>query len=613
MRVVISGYHGMGNTGDEAVLEAFLQRASEIAPGLECTVLSGDPTATSAAYGVHSVPRTHVLRIVWEILRCDIVISGGGSLLQDVTGPWSVPYYLGMVALACAFRKPVSIYAQGIGPLRSQFYRWLTRTVLSRTSTISVRDPGSLQRLEEMGLRSPKPVLVADPAFGLVPSGHGETPGPSDREDLRRTVLFALRPWPHLEGRESDIARAVDGIASSTDARPVMLAFQPDQDEAFARRVSALSASHPEVVPCTMRPSEVMGMIGGAGMVVGMRLHSLILAAAASVPFVGIDYDPKVAAFFAMVGSSDVVPVDASSDDLIRACEVAWSRREEIRQYLRRVVPGLARAGARAVELALAPVRPSRGSILGLPVDCVSMEEAICRASGLVRSGVGGHVVTLNPEMALAARKDRELREAILNAELVVPDGIGVVMGLRLLGGRPRGRVAGIELATGLMALAAKMGHSFFLVGAKPGVAQRAADNMRAAYPGLSIVGVHHGYFARDEEPNVLDAIESSNPDYVLVALGAGRQERWIAQARKAAPRAVWIGVGGTLDVLAGDVKRAPVAFRRLGLEWLYRLISEPSRARRMAALPRFVAAVIWEVLRLGAGRPSGGDSENRS
>ncbi len=239
----------------------------------------------------------------------------------------------------------------------------------------------------------------------------------------------------------------------------------------------------------------------------------------------------------------------------------------------------------------------ARAEVLGVPVDCVSPDDAVARCAEMARSGRGGQVVTVNPEMVLACKDDPELMQAISGAELVVPDGIGIVLGLRILGYNVPDRVPGIELAEALMGQAAEASQGVFLVGAKPGVAAEAGRRMGLKLPGLRIAGVKHGYFSADgdgqTEDEVLEAIKAACPAYVLVGLGAGKQEKWIARVRQAcAPGAVWVGIGGSFDVMSGTLKRAPVAWQRVGLEWAYRLIQEPSRLGRMAALPVFAARV---------------------
>lgn len=606
MRVVVSGYHGLGNMGDEAVLAAFVQHMKEVAPGVECVALSGDPVRTVSAHGIQAIPRTSVAAVLRELGRADLLVSGGGSLLQDVTGRGSVPYYAGIMLLARMLGVPVSVYAQGVGPLRSGASRWLARLALSRAQVITLRDPGSMELVRQIGVTKPPPVLVADPAFALEPEDAG---GCEVSLPPRPRVMFALRPWPGpgAGDREVVYARVIRRVCTELGAHVTLLAFQPEVDLDMAHRIVGLCEAdgcvRPQIVAFYGSPGNALSTIAQADLVVAMRLHSLVFAASAGVPAVAIDYDPKVRAVAEQTGNVHVVPVDAGPEEIVRAVLDAWAHRDELRSELARRVPDLKRQAREAARLALSPIvgRPAecgRARVLGVPVDCVSMDEAVERTVEMANSGLGGHVVTLNPEMTLSAGDDADLNDVIAGADLVVPDGIGVVRALGMLGYRPRGRVPGIELAAGLMEKAAERGMSVYLVGAKPGVAQQAADAMLSAFPGLTVGGTHHGYFTQAEEPTVLDGIARSGAAFVLVGMGAGKQEKWIAHARSVAPGAVWIGVGGSFDVMSGNVKRAPAIYQRLGLEWLYRLAAEPRRAKRMTALPVFMFKVIGEACR---------------
>lgn len=614
MRVLVSGYYGMGNLGDEAVLAAFVQHLKEIDPEATCVALSGQPLETSAAYGIEAVPRVSPGAIMREIRKADIVVSGGGSLLQDVTGRRSVPYYLGIIILARMMGRPFSIYAQGLGPLNHTLSRWLVKRTLPQSSVITVRDEGSARLLYELGVVRPEPVVVADPAFALT----ARKPDKSIAVQGPNTVMFCFRPWPGICGREAEYAECIDRAVLELGITPVFLAFHPNQDLEISRCIAArcmAGGSKPAVIPCEMPPQEALWLISRAEMVVGMRLHSLIFAAASGVPAVAVDYDPKIQAHCRLTAEPHIVEAGASADELYEAIASAWSSRDETRARLRETMPEVRKRAEAGAHIALAPVvdetceacgrgytregkSPGRASVLGSPVDCIKMDDAIAFLMERAASGVGAHVVTINPEMALAATHDSELADVINQADLVVPDGIGIVRGLRILGYEPPGRVPGIELATGLMRSAACSGMPFFLVGAEPGVADAAADKMVRDIPGLKIAGTFHGYFPEAEQEVVFSRIRDADPSFVLVGMGAGKQEKWIVRARKSAPSAVWIGVGGSFDVMSGNVKRAPIAFQKLGLEWFYRLVTEPRRAKRMTALPAFVFAVLDEAFR---------------
>ena len=246
-----------------------------------------------------------------------------------------------------------------------------------------------------------------------------------------------------------------------------------------------------------------------------------------------------------------------------------------------------------------------RVSILGVDFDPLTLAEAAERADALVQEGAGGYIVTANPEIVLRCQKDDAYRAAVNGAELVLPDGVGDLLAGRILGTPLPERVTGADLTPRLLARLAKRGGSVFLYGGKPGVAERAAARLKKAYPGLRIVGTENGYIS--DERNLLFCLEETQPDLLLVGLGAPRQERWMAE-HKDRLTAVSIGVGGLLDVFAGDVPRAPESWQKAGLEWLYRLCREPRRIRRMAKLPGILVLAGMERIKNGAPKGSAMD-----
>ncbi|MDR7433906.1 MAG: WecB/TagA/CpsF family glycosyltransferase [Armatimonadota bacterium] len=227
--------------------------------------------------------------------------------------------------------------------------------------------------------------------------------------------------------------------------------------------------------------------------------------------------------------------------------------------------------------------------LLGVRIDLLSMEEAVARIEQFIQDGSPHHVVTADASAILRAYEDPRFREILGNASLVVPDGIGVVWAARLFGRHVPERVPGVELVERLCALSAEKGYTVFLLGAAPGVAEEAARVLSTRYPGLRVVGTHHGYFRPEEEEGILARIQGNRPHLLFVALGVPAQEAWIARHRDILGVPVSIGVGGSFDVLSGRLRRAPRWMQRLGLEWLFRLLQEPWRWRRILALPRFV------------------------
>ena len=231
-------------------------------------------------------------------------------------------------------------------------------------------------------------------------------------------------------------------------------------------------------------------------------------------------------------------------------------------------------------------------NILGVAFDALTLGEAEERADALLCSGAGGYIVTANPEIVLRCREDAAYAAAVNGAELVLADGVGDLYAARILGTPLPGRVAGSDLVPRLLARLAERGGSVFLYGARPGVAERAGESLQSACPGLRIAGTENGYIS--DETALLEALEREKPDLLLLGLGAPRQELWMAENRQRTP-AVMIGVGGLLDVFAGDIPRAPETWQRLGLEWLYRLLREPRRFKRVIRLPKILFLALRE------------------
>ena len=225
-----------------------------------------------------------------------------------------------------------------------------------------------------------------------------------------------------------------------------------------------------------------------------------------------------------------------------------------------------------------------RIDVLGVGFDNLTMAEAVERGMELVRSPGAHYVVTPNPEIVEVCREDRSAQAAVNGADLVLADGVGVIKGAAMLGTPLKERTPGIEFAAHLMDRLAEEGRSLYLLGAKPGVAEQAAAKLEAAHPGLRIAGTHDGYFKEDGP--VVEDIRRSGAEVVFVCLGAPKQELWMVEHGPATGAHLMVGLGGSLDVFAGVVERAPEGFQRLGLEWLYRLAKEPKRIGRMAKLP---------------------------
>lgn len=232
--------------------------------------------------------------------------------------------------------------------------------------------------------------------------------------------------------------------------------------------------------------------------------------------------------------------------------------------------------------------------ILGIPVDSITMREAVAKIGRFVEEGGVHAIYTPNAEIMMAAQRDPELKVILGNADMLTADGAGVVLASKLLGRRVPEKVSGVDLVREVFKTYANKGLRCFLFGADPGVAEEAAENIKAEYPGIVIAGCRNGYFTSEQDTEIVDLINSSAADLLLVALGAPKQEKWIAEHKNVVNAKVCMGVGGTMNILSGRVQLSPDFFRRNGLEWLHRLYMEPRRAKRMMDLPRFMIRVIW-------------------
>lgn len=738
MKYVLSGYFGFGNAGDDAILTAMVEDVRRLDPEAEFTVIGpsrrrlsgGDdsPAAVGAAdlfarLGVHVVPRDDWRQVLGALRSADLVISGGGGLLQDSTSRGSLAFYTGHLLAAQLLRRRRMVYAQGVGPLGSFESRMLVRLAL-RGATVSVRDQESAELLRRCGVHPSRIHVTADPVFGWASrfrriwdpgarraaggagAGSGWAAGSgADLDDDRPGLAIIWRSflasgiglrllWPQLQE-----------WARSRGLHPVFFALQPSADVTELRQAGVPR----EAIVTFEEPERWPAALAGCRLSLSVRYHGVLFSALAGVPSLGIAYDPKVVALCRQLGLPEPLAEDAvSGAQLLARLEELERAADRWRAELPARLERLAEAAARTAQLAVAtargeaipapgepvgegiggplmsgdplpgreltpslpagetegrgvrdagaaaalstdsgreeveeetppaPTAPASPAVLGVALDPVTLEEAAQRvlawtglAPGAGDAGgagsVGGagdpggagradggdgrgsshtgpgdgsrgrFVVTANPELIMRAQGDPAVRDALAAADMVVADGVGVVWAARRLGTPVPGRVPGVDLAEAIMERGALLGLKVYLLGARRGVASRAAVRLRRRFPGLEVVGAAHGYFAPDEDDEVVARVRASGAHLLLVGLGAPRQELWLSARmdRLGVPAAM--GVGGAFDVWAGRLPRAPRWMQKAGVEWIWRAVLQPSRIVRLAALPRFA----WRVLRL--------------
>ena len=307
VNILISGYYGFDNIGDESILRTLVSSLREHIPDCSLTVLSHNPTSTREKYGVEAVDRMSPVAILHAVKKCDMLISGGGSLLQDVTSSKSLHYYLSIIRCAEFFHKKVFIYSQGIGPIDRPGNRRAAAAALKRADGIVVRDERSASLLEEIGIARDKVVITADPVIRMK-KPDGDVGAEILRKagvslDGRLTVGLAIRERDTDSRFVKELLRSIQMMKDKYNAQSVLIPFHYEEDGEVCRHIAAQLPDDTAVCLNEKYLSEdMLSIIGNMDLLVGVRLHSLIYAAIMGVPLIGISYDPKCTAFLNSVG-----------------------------------------------------------------------------------------------------------------------------------------------------------------------------------------------------------------------------------------------------------------------------------------------------------------------
>ena len=353
VRAVISGYYGYGNLGDDAILLAISQQLSQKDRPVELTVLSRHPKETAKEYGLASVPRFSPISI-WKALKnSDVLISGGGSLLQDVTSTRSLLYYLTVIRTAKIMGKPVFLYANGIGPLNKESNRRKVKKCLDLCDVITLRDQESLAQLRKLGVRRDDIIITGDPVFAL------KTDGPI-RQDLasigvpqgRSTVGISVRKLSALGNLPQETAKLCDRIAKEMGKTPVFLVMQESEDAALCEEIRSMMTEPSCIARTPGDPASMLSMIGQMDTVISMRLHTIIFAANKAVPVVGCVYDPKVETFLNILGMPSCgTPLTMNADETFSILERLLQNRRVHQEALEKATRELAPMAVRTREL----------------------------------------------------------------------------------------------------------------------------------------------------------------------------------------------------------------------------------------------------------------------
>ncbi|MFW6237659.1 MAG: polysaccharide pyruvyl transferase CsaB [Bacillota bacterium] len=333
-KIVISGYYGFDNLGDEAVLQGIItslrQEAGE--GELEIIVLSASPVETEERYGVRASGRFSPLSLLTELFTCDLFISGGGSLLQDTTGWKTVPYYLTLIFIARLLGAKTAVYAQGVGPLAGRLTRFLVGWVLRRVDLITVRDHGSRELLVEVGVPRERIKVTVDAAFALEPFSRD-----IQKKDVP-CVGVAVRPWDDNDYL-SGLAEELDSFLAEIEGQCLLLPLQLEEDYSVCSKLRELMERNPDIYGEQLVPAEVADFFTRFDFMIGVRLHSLILSALEGVPFFALSYDPKVESFVKELGLDNWLPLPECRTPLLGdKLMLAWEKKKDISDRLHKIM-----------------------------------------------------------------------------------------------------------------------------------------------------------------------------------------------------------------------------------------------------------------------------------
>ena len=344
-KIMISGYFGFNNTGDEAILKSMVRAFKEKIPQVKIAVLSHNPLQTSQTYKVKAINRLHLIKIIRCLRNVNLFISGGGGLLQDSTGKgWSILYYLGLILITKTVKVPVMIYAQGIGPINKKINKLLIKWILNKVNLITVRDNHSKKLLNNLGVSGPSIYVNSDPVFLLKKKNINHII--DNHPYIQKLINSDNRPLIGISVREcksngSDskriFAQAADYLIENYQAKIIFLPFQFDEDVHINEEILSLMKNKAEVLKIKLEPEELLSVLSQLSLVVGVRFHSIVFSSMANIPFIAFNYDPKVRYFVEDLGLSELlleIDEDTSLKNFQEKIEYVIENNDKIKNIL---------------------------------------------------------------------------------------------------------------------------------------------------------------------------------------------------------------------------------------------------------------------------------------
>jgi len=352
LKILISGYYGFDNIGDEAILASVIKSLRESAnQKIELTVLSGNPEKTEQEFKIKAIPRANLFKIIQALRNADLLVSGGGSLLQDVSSVFSLYYYLMIILLARVLGKKTVLYAQGIGPIKYKFNRLITRIIINGVDLITVRDQESKQELLNMGVSKQPIHVTADSVYALEVPKYAQKK--KDEGDF--LIGVSVRDWKNLYQYKQIIADSLDYIIAQQNARVVFIPMYYPADYQASLQIKKCMKQEVAIIDKKLNMHEILAEIGKLDLMLGVRLHALIFATLMNVPVIGISYDPKIDNFlqifkFCAVGSVDHL----RRGDILAEIQRIKENSEAIKQRINKEVNYLRKQAVRNAQLTMA-------------------------------------------------------------------------------------------------------------------------------------------------------------------------------------------------------------------------------------------------------------------
>jgi len=344
-KIMISGYFGFNNTGDEAILKSMVRAFKEKIPQVKIAVLSHNPLQTSQTYKVKAINRLHLIKIIRCLRNVNLFISGGGGLLQDSTGKgWSILYYLGLILITKTVKVPVMIYAQGIGPINKKINKLLIKWILNKVNLITVRDNHSKKLLNNLGVSGPSIYVNSDPVFLLKKKNINHII--DNHPYIQNLINSDNRPLIGISVREyksngSDskriFAQAADYLIENYQAKIIFFPFQFDEDVHINEEILSLMKNKAEALKIKLEPEELLSVLSQLSLVVGVRFHSIVFSSMVNIPFIAFNYDPKVRYFVEDLGLSELlleIDEDTSLKNFQEKIEYVIENNDKIKNIL---------------------------------------------------------------------------------------------------------------------------------------------------------------------------------------------------------------------------------------------------------------------------------------